>query len=75
MRNYIISKERIGAAFAQATGYERLTTLVRELRLDHAVRLLNEHPELTIEQICQARNEGVRPVKNVRNSIFSVRKV
>ena len=49
-----LSKERIGAAFAQATGYERLTTLVRELRLDHAVRLLNEQPELTIEQVCQA---------------------
>ena len=49
-----LSKERIGAAFAQAAGYERLTTLVRELRLDHAVRLLNEQPELTIEQVCQA---------------------
>ena len=49
-----LSKERIGAAFAQATGYERLTTLIRELRLDHAIRLLNEQPELTIEQVCQA---------------------
>ena len=49
-----LSKERIGAAFAQASGYERLTTLVRELRLNYAVRLLNEHPELTIEQLCQA---------------------
>ena len=49
-----LSKERIGAAFAQATGYERLTTLVRELRLDHAVRLLNEQPELSIEQVCMA---------------------
>ena len=49
-----LSKERIGTAFAQATGYERLTTLIRKLRLDHAVRLLNEQPELTIEQICQA---------------------
>lgn len=49
-----LSKERIGAAFAQASGYERLTTLVRELRLNHAVRLLNEQPELTIEQVCLA---------------------
>ena len=48
-----LSKERIGAAFAQASEYERMTTLVRELRLNHAVRLLNERPELTIEQVCK----------------------
>lgn len=49
-----LTKERIGAAFAQGSEYERLTTLVRELRLNHAVRLLNEQPELTIEQVCLA---------------------
>lgn len=49
-----LSKERIGAAFSQGSGYERLTTLIRELRLDHAVRLFNEHPEMSIEQICQS---------------------
>ena len=49
-----LSKERIGAAFAHASGYERLTTLIRELRLNHAVRLLNEQPEMTIEQVSQA---------------------
>ena len=49
-----LSKERIGAAFAQASDYERMTTLVRELRLNHAVHLLNERPELTIEQVCMA---------------------
>ena len=49
-----LSKERIGAAFSQGSGYERLTTLVRELRLDHAVRLLNEQPEMSIVQICQS---------------------
>ena len=49
-----LSKERIGAAFAQASDYERLTTLVRELRLNHAVHLLNEQPELNIEQVCMA---------------------
>ena len=51
-----VSKERIGAAFAQAKGYERLTTLVRELRLDYAVRLMNEHPEMAVEDI--ARGSG-----------------
>ena len=49
-----LSKERIGAAFAQGSGHERLTTLVRELRLDYAVRLMNEQPDFTIEQVCQA---------------------
>lgn len=49
-----LSKERIGAAFAHASGYERLTTLVRELRLNHAVRLFNEQPDLNIEQVSQA---------------------
>ncbi len=49
-----LSKERIGAAFAQGSGHERLTNLVRELRLDYAVRLMNEHPEFTVEQISQA---------------------
>ena len=33
-----LSKERIGAAFSHGSEYERLTTLVRELRLNHAVR-------------------------------------
>ena len=49
-----LSKERIGAAFAQGSDHERLTTLIRELRLDYAVRLMNEHPEFTVEQVCQA---------------------
>ena len=49
-----LSKERIGAAFAQGSDHERLTTLVRELRLDYAVHLMNESPDFTIEQVCQA---------------------
>jgi AraC-like DNA-binding protein len=49
-----LSKERIGAAFAQGSDNERLTTLIRELRLDYAVRLMSEKPELTVEQVCQA---------------------
>jgi AraC-like DNA-binding protein len=49
-----LSKERIGAAFAQGSDHERLTTLIRELRLDHAVRLMNDNPDMSIEQVCQA---------------------
>lgn len=41
-----LSKERIN--------YEEITALVRELRLNHAVRMMNENPELTIEQVYQA---------------------
>lgn len=49
-----LSKERIGSAFAQSSGHERLTNLVRELRLDYALSLMNEQPQLTVEQVCQA---------------------
>lgn len=49
-----ISKNRIGAAFAQGSGQERLTSIVREMRLDYAVRLMNEQPGLSIEQVRMA---------------------
>ena len=45
-----LSKEQIGAAFSPS----RFPTFVRELRLDYAVRMMNEHPDLTIEQVCLA---------------------
>jgi len=46
-----LSKNRIGAAFAQGSDHERLTSLIREMRLDYAVRLMNEQPELSVEQV------------------------
>ena len=49
-----LSKERIGAAFSHGSEHARLTALVRELRLSHAVRLMNEHPEMSLEQVCLA---------------------
>ena len=49
-----LSKERIGAAFSHGSEHARLTALVRELRLSHAVRLMNEHPEMSLEQVCTA---------------------
>ena len=45
-----LSKEQIGAAFSPS----RFPTYVRELRLDYSIRMMNEHPDLTIEQISQA---------------------
>lgn len=49
-----LTKERIGAAFSQGSEHGRLTTLVTELRLDYAVRLMNENHEMSIEKVCQA---------------------
>lgn len=49
-----LSKERIGAAFSQGSDHGRLTAVVTELRLDYAVRLMNENHELSIEKVCQA---------------------
>ncbi len=49
-----LSKERIGAAFAQGSGRASMPAYVRELRLDYAIRLMNNQPDLTIEQVSQA---------------------
>ena len=49
-----LTKERIGAAFSQGSDHGRLTTVVTELRLDYAVRLMNENHESSIEKVCQA---------------------
>ena len=49
-----LSKERIGAAFAQGSNSVSLPAYVRELRLDYAIRLLNDQPDLTVEQVSQA---------------------
>ena len=49
-----LSKERIGAAFAQGSDSVSLPAYVRELRLDYAIRLMNDQPDLTIEQVCLA---------------------
>lgn len=49
-----LSKERIGAAFAQGSDSVSLPAYVRELRLDYAVRLMNDQPYLSVEQVCQA---------------------
>lgn len=49
-----LSKDRIGAAFAQGSDSISLPAYVRELRLDYAVRLMNDQPDITVEQVCQA---------------------
>jgi len=49
-----LSKDRIGAAFSQGSDSNSLPAYVRELRLDYAIRLMNEQPDMTVEQISQA---------------------
>jgi len=49
-----LTKERIGAAFAQGSNSVSLPAHVRELRLDYAIRLLNDQPDLTVEQVSLA---------------------
>ena len=49
-----LSKERIGAAFAQGSDRISLPAYVRELRLDYAVRLMNDQPDIAVEQVSQA---------------------
>ena len=49
-----LSKDRIGAAFAQGSESNSLPAYVRELRLDYAVRLMNEQPDIAVEQVSQA---------------------
>lgn len=49
-----LTKERIGTAFSHGSDRGRLTSVVTELRLDYAVRLMKEGHELSIENVCQA---------------------
>ena len=49
-----LSKERIGAAFSQGSDSVSLPAYVRELRLDYAVRLMNDQPDIAVEQVSQA---------------------
>ena len=49
-----LSKDRIGAAFAQGSDNNSLPAYVRELRLDYAIRLMNDQPDIAVEQVSQA---------------------
>jgi len=49
-----LSKERIGTAFSRGSSYDRLTSYIRELRLEFAVNLMNDQPDLTTTQVALA---------------------
>lgn len=49
-----LTKERIGAAFARGSDHDRMTSYVRNLRLEFAVQLLTDCPDLSITQVSAA---------------------
>ena len=49
-----LSKERIGAAFAQGSDYASITDFINECRLEYAVTLLRDQSSLSITQVAQA---------------------
>ena len=49
-----LTKERIGAAFARGSDHDRMTSYVRNLRLEFAVQLLTDRPDLSITQVSAA---------------------
>ena len=49
-----LSKERVGAAFAQGSDYASISDFINECRLEYAVNLLNDQPALPVSQVAQA---------------------
>ena len=49
-----LSKERIGAAFAQGSDYGNISNFLNDARLLHSTKLLKEHPEMTIAEVAAA---------------------
>jgi len=49
-----LSKERVGAAFAQGSDYASISDFINECRLEYAVNLLNDQPALSVSQVAQA---------------------
>lgn len=49
-----LSKERIGAAFAQGSEYGNITNFLNDARLFHSTKLLTEHPEMPIAEVALA---------------------
>ena len=52
--SYGLSKERIGAAFAQGSPFKSVTEFINDCRLPYAAKLLTEHPDLSIAEVAEA---------------------
>ena len=49
-----LSKDRIGAAFAQGSEYASISDFLCDARLFHSTKLLTEHPEMSITEVAVA---------------------
>ncbi|MBR0169488.1 MAG: AraC family transcriptional regulator [Bacteroidales bacterium] len=57
-----LSKERIGAAFAQGGEYGNISNFLNDARLFHSTKLLTEHPEMPIAEVALASGFSNRVV-------------
>lgn len=57
-----LSKERIGAAFAQGSEYGNISNFLNDARLFHSTKLLTEHPEMPIAEVAAASGFSNRVV-------------
>lgn len=57
-----LSKERIGAAFAQGSEYGNISNFLNDARLFHSTKLLTEHPEMPIAEVALASGFSNRVV-------------
>lgn len=62
MERLQLSKERIGAAFAQGSEYGNISNFLNEARLFHSTKLLTEHPEMPIAEVALASGFSNRVV-------------
>lgn len=49
-----LSKDRIGAAFAQGSEYPSMKQFLNEMRLFHSTKFLADHPEMSITEVALA---------------------
>ena len=55
-----LTKERIGAAFAQGSEHASITDFINQLRLDHARELITTRPDMSIDEVATASGFSVR---------------
>ena len=51
---FSLSKERIGAAFAQGSPFKSVTEFINDCRLPYAAKFLTERPDLSIAEVAEA---------------------
>ena len=51
---FSLSKERVGAAFAQGSPFKSVTEFINDCRLPYAAKLMTERPDLSIAEVAEA---------------------